>query len=239
MKRCLMSSAIRGMKSKITVRNHFGLPCWSSGYESPWQRRVHGFDPWSGKMPRAVEQLSPCATTTDPHSRACARKQEKPLQWEAHTLQRVAPALRNQRRPSTTKRKKPLHRHWRWLTSKRKKFCAEHGEINQNPHALLVGRQNGAAAAEDRLVLLPRRKHRAAYDPATPLPDTYPRENVCPHRSLLQGCSQQVSAHRLTRGQSVVVLRARWWPTLRAREPQHPRLPCLSRASLKWNVTQQ
>ena len=35
MKRCLMSSAIRGMKSKITVRNHFGLPCWSSGYESP------------------------------------------------------------------------------------------------------------------------------------------------------------------------------------------------------------
>ena len=25
-----------------------------------------GFDPWSGKIPHAVEQLSPCATTTEP-----------------------------------------------------------------------------------------------------------------------------------------------------------------------------
>ena len=24
------------------------------------------FEPWSGKIPRAVEQLSPCATTTEP-----------------------------------------------------------------------------------------------------------------------------------------------------------------------------
>ena len=26
----------------------------------------HGFEPWSGKIPRAAEQLSPCATTTEP-----------------------------------------------------------------------------------------------------------------------------------------------------------------------------
>ena len=26
----------------------------------------HGFEPWSGKIPRAVEQLSPYATTTEP-----------------------------------------------------------------------------------------------------------------------------------------------------------------------------
>ena len=26
----------------------------------------HGFDPWSGKVPHAVEQLSPCATATEP-----------------------------------------------------------------------------------------------------------------------------------------------------------------------------
>ena len=25
-----------------------------------------GFYPWSGKIPHAAEQLSPCATTTDP-----------------------------------------------------------------------------------------------------------------------------------------------------------------------------
>ena len=24
------------------------------------------FDPWSGKIPHAMEQLSPCATTTEP-----------------------------------------------------------------------------------------------------------------------------------------------------------------------------
>ena len=30
--------------------------------------RGHGFDPWSGKIPHAVEQLSPCATTTEPAS---------------------------------------------------------------------------------------------------------------------------------------------------------------------------
>ena len=30
------------------------------------QCRRHGFDPWSGKIPHAAEQLSPCATTTEP-----------------------------------------------------------------------------------------------------------------------------------------------------------------------------
>ena len=33
--------------------------------ESACQCRGHGFDPWSGKIPHAVEQLSPCATTTE------------------------------------------------------------------------------------------------------------------------------------------------------------------------------
>ena len=27
--------------------------------------RGYGFDPWSGKIPHVVEQLSPCATTTE------------------------------------------------------------------------------------------------------------------------------------------------------------------------------
>ena len=29
----------------------------------------HGFEPWSGKIPHAAEQLSPCATTTEPACR--------------------------------------------------------------------------------------------------------------------------------------------------------------------------
>ena len=27
---------------------------------------MDGFNPWSGKIPHAAEQLSPCATTTEP-----------------------------------------------------------------------------------------------------------------------------------------------------------------------------
>ena len=28
--------------------------------------QVHRFEPWSGKIPHAAEQLRPCATTTEP-----------------------------------------------------------------------------------------------------------------------------------------------------------------------------
>ena len=42
-----------------------GLPWWCSGWESACQCRGHGFEPWSGKIPHAVEQLSPCATATE------------------------------------------------------------------------------------------------------------------------------------------------------------------------------
>ena len=42
-----------------------GLPWWYSGLESACWCRGHGFDPWSRKIPHAVEQLSPCATTME------------------------------------------------------------------------------------------------------------------------------------------------------------------------------
>ena len=35
-----------------------GLPWWFSGQESSCQRRPYWFDPWSEKIPHAVEQLS-------------------------------------------------------------------------------------------------------------------------------------------------------------------------------------
>ena len=41
-------------------------PWWLSGKESTCQCRRHGFDPWSGKIPHASEQLSPCTTATEP-----------------------------------------------------------------------------------------------------------------------------------------------------------------------------
>ena len=43
-----------------------GLPWWHSGQESACQCRGHGFEPWSGKIPHAMEQLNPYATTTEP-----------------------------------------------------------------------------------------------------------------------------------------------------------------------------
>ena len=43
-----------------------GLPWWRSGQEFAYQCRGHGFNPWSGKIPHAAEQLSPCAMTTEP-----------------------------------------------------------------------------------------------------------------------------------------------------------------------------
>ena len=43
-----------------------GFPWWSSGKESTSQCRKYGFNPWSGKIAHAVEQLGPCATTTEP-----------------------------------------------------------------------------------------------------------------------------------------------------------------------------
>ena len=48
--------------SKIML---LGLPWWSSGYESTWQRRGHGFHPWSRKIPHAVGQESLAATATE------------------------------------------------------------------------------------------------------------------------------------------------------------------------------
>ena len=56
--------ADKNSKWLISIRR--GLPWWLSDKESACQCRRHRFDPWSGKILHAVEQLSPCATTTEP-----------------------------------------------------------------------------------------------------------------------------------------------------------------------------
>ena len=50
----------------LVIRKLWGLPWWRSGWESACQCRGHGFEPWSGTIPRAVEQVGPWATTTEP-----------------------------------------------------------------------------------------------------------------------------------------------------------------------------
>ena len=45
-------------KIDFKIKN-VGLPWWRSGLESACQCRGHGFEPWSGKIPHATEQLGP------------------------------------------------------------------------------------------------------------------------------------------------------------------------------------
>ena len=98
------------------------LRWWLRGKEPACQCRRHMLDPWSGKIPHAAGQLSPCATTTEPvlwsasckywargsqllksaHSGACA-SQGKPLQWEACAELDSSPTCPSWRKPTRTK----------------------------------------------------------------------------------------------------------------------------------------
>ena len=52
--------------SKCSINIYqMGLPWWRSGWESACHRG-HGFEPWSGRIPHAAEQLGPWATVTKP-----------------------------------------------------------------------------------------------------------------------------------------------------------------------------
>ena len=55
-----------GKRTVSSISGVEGLPWWLSGNESACQCRRQGFDPWSGKIPHATEQVSPRATTTEP-----------------------------------------------------------------------------------------------------------------------------------------------------------------------------
>ena len=81
-----------------------GLPWWHSDWESACQCRGHGFEPWSGKIPHAAEQLDPWATTTEPV--------------------RLEPVLRNKRGRDS---ERPTHRDEEWppLAAIRESPCTE------------------------------------------------------------------------------------------------------------------
>ena len=60
---------MRSSQRHIQVQNikkEGGLPWWLSGKESPCQCKRNGFNSWSGRIPRATEQLGSCATTIEP-----------------------------------------------------------------------------------------------------------------------------------------------------------------------------
>ena len=58
-------------------------------------KRGHRFEPWLGKIPQAVEQLSPWTTSTEALTpRACAPEQEKPLQQNTATRESLHAAMK-------------------------------------------------------------------------------------------------------------------------------------------------
>ena len=81
-----------------------GLPWWHGGWESACQCRGHAFEPWSGRIPHAAEQLSTCTTAAEP-----ALWSPRATTTEAHTPrarapQREATAMRS---PCTAMRRVP------------------------------------------------------------------------------------------------------------------------------------
>ena len=54
------------MKKLSFKKMKWGFPGGTVVKNPPAKCRGHGFEPWSGKIPHAAEQLSPCATTTEP-----------------------------------------------------------------------------------------------------------------------------------------------------------------------------
>ena len=79
-------------------REMLGLPWWLSCKESTGQCRRHWFDPWSRSIPYAMEQLGPCATTSEPRLQSrelqllspCATTTEARTP-RAHTMQQEKP----------------------------------------------------------------------------------------------------------------------------------------------------
>ena len=81
----------------IKKETDWGLPWWRSGWASACQCRGHGFEPWSGKIPHAAEQLGPWATMTEPaHLEPVLRNKRRRDKWEARAPRwGVVPACRN------------------------------------------------------------------------------------------------------------------------------------------------
>ena len=69
-----------------------------------------GFNPWSGKIPHTVEQLSPCATIADPALCSPKTATTEPLCWNHWSPGTLKPTLHCKK---SCRSEKPVHLNWR------------------------------------------------------------------------------------------------------------------------------
>ena len=84
-----------------------GLPWWLSGKESSCQGRRHGFDPWSGEIPHALEQLSQRTTAIEPVLQRQGATTTEPWPAQLKPLHPRACASHNKSRPKAVHTPQP------------------------------------------------------------------------------------------------------------------------------------
>ena len=138
-----------------------GLPRLLGGKESACQCRRHGFDPQSGKIPHAAEQLNPSATQLlSLCSRTWGAATTEPTRRNYGSLRVLEPVLHNRRShrsekplhcddnesPLAATREKPVQQ-WRHSIAKNKMKINALKKQNQN--CSLDLRQGGGCDADD------------------------------------------------------------------------------------------
>ena len=95
----------------VSLKQNLGLPWWLSGWESACKSRGHGFEPWSGKIPHAAEQLGPWATATEPARLEfvlCNKRGPRTAMKSGPRSLQLEKALAQKWRPNTVKNKYKL-----------------------------------------------------------------------------------------------------------------------------------
>ena len=86
-----------------------GFPGGASGKASTCQCSGHGFDPLSRKIPRATEQLNPCATATKPELQSlCSTAREATAMRNPSTPTRESPCVAKKTRHSQKQMSKEI-----------------------------------------------------------------------------------------------------------------------------------
>ena len=98
---CLLPAPIKFSLENPIIKMYTSLPRWHSGLESACQCRGRGFSPWSGKIPHAAEQLSPCTTSTEPECCDC---------WSPHTWSLCSAASHRNEKPAHPTKSSPCSR---------------------------------------------------------------------------------------------------------------------------------